>query len=296
MEKLSHELKQGKWNFNRRRRFSIHTSNSAKQRQVDYHNFTEKDLVFPDVDHLWYIREDSLYLEDHANSREHKLKPRNETQFLHALFSKQGKATEHTPSRYKDITKAKKYPRSVVKMAEKSTLSHNLYIDNFNLAKGHEHQEMLNPRSDLTVMVQPSKIDYVGWKNNGGVRLFIHRPLTVPTDPRDSIEIDSNVEAFINLEQKNLDRLSGESIKDVRCIRRISQDNLWFDVEVEIAYFFNYTKESCIYEWQAKTMFKACKCLPHYFSEAFDYWWNKNLKCNHHGLKCMALINGKLFT
>ena len=142
-------------------------------------------------------------------------------------------------------------------------------------------------------MVQPSKIDYAGWQNNGGVRFFIHRPLTVPTDPRNSIEVDNNLEAFINLEYDDMNPLTEEFQSDTRCFRYVTQKQLWHTLEVEIADQETYTWDSCIHEWQAKTMFRTCKCLPYYYSELFDYWWNKNLRCNHHGLKCMALVNGK---
>ena len=182
------------------------------------------------------------------------------------------------------------YSRNVVKMATKKTSYHQDYS---NLENGHEHQDLLKPRPDLTIMVQPSKIDYAGWQNNGGVRFFIHRTYSVPIDPRDSVEVSNNVEAFINLEYDDIDLLSGEFQRDRSCMRRFTRKNLWYDLEVELYNPFTYTWDSCIHEWQAKTMFRACKCLPHYYSELFDYWWNKNLRCNHHGLKCMALVNGK---
>ena len=187
----------------------------------------------------------------------------------------------------------KNYPGNVIRIAKIKSSKKTFTQEDHNIAKGHEHQEMLQPRPDLTIMVQPNKFEYVGWQNNGGVRFFIHRPQSLPTDPRHSIEIDNNVEAFINLEHKDVDAMSGEFMKDPRCMRYVTRDNLWFDLEVEIANPLTYTWDSCIHEWQAKTMFKTCKCLPHYYSELFDYWWNKNLRCNHHGLKCMALVNGK---
>ena len=127
------------------------------------------------------------------------------------------------------------------------------------------------------------------------MRFFIHRTHLVPLDPRDSIEVDNNVEALINLEYDDVDYLSGEFQRDRGCVRRFSRKNLWYDLEVELYNPLTYTWDSCLHEWQAKTMFKACKCLPHYYSELFDYWWNKNLRCNHHGLKCMALVNGISF-
>ena len=189
----------------------------------------------------------------------------------------------------------KNHPQTMKRLAKKTPLQRSFNYKDKNLAKGYEHIELLHPRPDLTIMVQPSKIDYAGWQNNGGIRLFIHRPLTVPTDPRDAIEINNNLETFLYLEHEDIDLMSGEFQRDGRgCLRRVSRENLWFDLEVELYNPLTYTWDSCIHEWQAKTMFKACKCLPHYYSELFDYWWNKNLRCNHHGLKCMALVNGEL--
>ena len=204
---------------------------------------------------------------------------------LPTIFSKKG-----------ETKMTKKYPRNIVRLAKK-TFEKKIFqkYESLDLAKGHEHQEKLFPNPDLTLMVQQNKIDYAGRQNNGGVRLFIHRPLTVPTDPRDSIEIDNNVEAFINLEYDDFTPVSGEVKNNIRCLRNLTSRNLWYDLEVEIAQWWSYTWGSCLYEWQAKTLFKACKCLPHFYTELFDYWWNKNLRCNHHGLKCMALINGKVF-
>ena len=142
---------------------------------------------------------------------------RNETNYLHQILSMHA-----TKNLFQDInTKSRRnsrkisssksnsiYPRNVVKMAmDKTTPTTKiLYHEDFtNVPKGHEHQEMLQPRPDLTIMVQPSKIDYAGWQNNGGIRFFIHRTYTVPLDPRDSIEIDNNVETFINLEHEDVD-------------------------------------------------------------------------------------------
>ena len=197
------------------------------------------------------------------------------------------------------VTKfTKKYHGNMMKMAKKPQKKKLFpYADyNFaNIVKGHEHQEMLQSRPDLTIMVQPSKIDYARWQNDGGVRFFIHRSYSVPLDPRDSIEVDNNVETFINLEYDDVDLLSEEIQRDRGCMRSFSRKNLWYDLEVELYNPLTYTWDSCLHEWQAKTMFKACKCLPHYYSELFDYWWNKNLRCNHHGLKCMALVNGISF-
>ena len=223
----------------------------------------------------------ALY-EDRNAIREKSIKSRNHPE--QALMQKKGSMV----GRY--------YPTNVTKLARKNPAKKTFHHEKLsNLAKGHEHEEMLQPKPDLTIMVQPSKIDYAGWQSNGGVRFFIHRTYTVPLDPRDSIVVDNNVEAFINLEFDDTDLLSGEFQRDRGCMRRFSRKNLWYDLEVELYNPFTYTWDSCIHEWQAKTMFKACKCLPHYYSELFDYWWNKNLRCNHHGLKCMALVNGMSF-
>ena len=242
-----------------------------------------------------------LYSKEFQSREDNKrIKQRNDSEPLHPILllfdyripnrKKITKSWNHS----KQIPKLKKhYPTNVVKMAKSSIKKINDPEDNSNLAKGHEHQEMLQPKPDLTIMVQPSKIDYAEWQNNGGVRFFIHRTYTVPVDPRDSIEVDNNVETFINLEYDDVDLLSGEFQRDRGCFRRFSRKNLWYDLEVELYNPLTYTWDSCIHEWQAKTMFKACKCLPHYYSELFDYWWNKNLRCNHHGLKCMAIVNGK---
>ena len=238
------------------------------------------------------------------------IKQRNDSDPLHPILAlyedrnpireKSNKSRNHSKqaSRLKMGSMLNKdYARNVMKMAKKSPIKRTFHHEDYaNQAKGHEHQEMLQPRPDLTIMVQPSKIDYAGWQNNGGVRFFIHRPLTVPTDTRDSIEVDNNVEAFINLEYDDINSLSREFQRDRGCLRRVSRKNLWFDLEVELSNPLTYTWDSCIHEWQAKTMFKACKCLPHYYSELFDYWWNMNLRCNHHGLKCMALVNGKSYS
>ena len=235
-------------------------------------------------------------------------KQRNYSEPLHPILElfedknpnleKSTKSRNHSKNvpKPKELMLKKHFSRNVLKMAKKGSIKKTFHHEDYtNHVKGHEHQEMLQPRPDLTIMVQPSKIDYAGWQNNGGVRFFIHRPLTVPIDPRDSIEVDNNAETFINLEYDDINLLAQEFQRDRGCLRRVSRKNLWFDLEVELSNPLTYTWDSCIHEWQAKTMFKACKCLPHYYSELFDYWWNMNLRCNHHGLKCMALVNGKSY-
>ena len=231
------------------------------------------------------------------------IKPRNNTQALHpilALFNEKKKVAEkrsrgssivkQKPFSIKDTELTMRYPRNVVKMAMKTpTKKYPIYV---NIAKGHENQEMIFPRPDLTIMVQPSKIDHAGRKNNGGVRLFIHRPQTVPTNPFKEIKVDNNVEAFINLKYQDVSEISNEFIPNKRCIRYITRSHLWHNYSIEIANDQTYTWDSCVHEWQAKTMMRICKCLPHYYSELFDYWYNTNLRCNHQGLKCMAIVNG----
>ena len=274
------------------------------------HKFWKRDLLLRRIRKTGFIPMNLLYLySKEFQSREDTkwIKNRNYSEPFHpilALYEGRNQITEksinsrnhtkQTPTPTKGSILGSYYPRNVIKMAKKSPTKINFHHEDFsNLAKGHEHQKILQPRPDLTIMVQPSKIDYAGWQNNGGVRFYIHRTYSVPIDPRDSIEIDNNVEAFINLEYDEFDQLSGEFHRDGGCLRRVSRNNLWYDLEVELYNPLTYTWDSCIHEWQAKTMFKACKCLPHYYSELFDYWWNKNLRCNHHGLKCMAIVNGK---
>ena len=230
------------------------------------------------------------------------IQPRNVFEPLHPILAlyanrntKSKTLTKHPLLAKKGSRPTKQYPKTVVKMAKKSQMKKILDKEDIShLAKGHEHQEMLQPRPDLTIMVQPSKIDYAGWQNNGGVRFFIHRTYSVPLDPRDSIEIDNGVEAIIDVQHEDKDMLSGEYLRDLSCYRNISSRNLWHDLEVKHAEWWNYNLDACIHEWQAKTLLKACKCLPHYYSELFDYWYNTNYRCNHHGLKCMALVNGNL--
>ena len=251
-----------------------------------------------------------LYSKEFKSRKDNKrIKQRNDSEPLHPILAlyeeripikeKIIKSRNHAKqalTQKKGSIRGNNHPRNMMEMAKKSPLMKTLHHEDYsNLAKGHEHQEMLQPRPDLSIMVQPSKIDYAGWQNNGGVRFFIHRTYSVPLDPRDSIEVDNNMETFINLEYDDIDLLSGEFQRDRSCMRRFTRKNLWYDLEVELYNPFTYTWDSCIHEWQAKTMFKVCKCLPHYYSELFDYWWNKNLRCNHHGLKCMALVNGISF-
>ena len=243
-----------------------------------------------------------LYGKELQSQREkHKwIKQRNDSKSLHPILALY---EDTSPVRTKDTRSRNSLKQTSILGKGSRLITTNrspikkIYNQNdfANLQKGHERNEMLQPRPDLTIMVQPSKIDYAGWQNNGGVRLFIHRTHSVPVDPRDSIEVENNVETFINLEFDDVNLMTEEFQRDRGCLRRVSRKNLWYDLEVELYNPLTYTFDACIHEWQVKTMFRACKCLPHYYSELFDYWWNRNLRCNHHGLKCMALVNGMLF-
>ena len=125
----------------------------------------------------------ALY-EDRNQIREKSIKSRNHS--------------EQTQTSKKVSMLGSYYPRNVMERAKESPAKKTFHREHFsNLAKGHEHQEMLQPQPDLTIMVQPNKIDYAGWQSNGGVRFFIHRTYTVPLDPRDSIKVDNNVEAWL---------------------------------------------------------------------------------------------------
>ena len=285
-----------------RHAFDLETDSQFLERE--FHSRSEmKPWNFLEQDQCLKTQSDE-FLEDESsfNSKHCINKLKNDTGPLHPILSlyakKKPKQDLHASKmlvRRKlmpvDTKRTKGYPRNVVKMAKKSLTKKNL--QDINLPKGHEHQEMILPRPDLSIMVQPSKIDYVGRKNNGGVRLFIHRPFTTPTDPFKEMNVDNNVEAFINLEYEDMYEISNEFKTNTRCIRYITQGHLWHNYSIEIADEETYTWDSCVHEWQAKTMMRICKCLPHYYSELFDYWYNANLRCNHHGLKCMAIVNGK---
>ena len=137
--------------------------------------------------------------------------------------------------------------------------------------------------------------DFGEIKNNGGFRIFVHRPFIPATDPTSAIYIHNNAEAFVNVDYKRDDDFKREA-QTFPCWHTVDQDNLWFDLEVEIVYAKTYSREACVHEWQAKTLFRICKCLPYYYTKVFDWMWGRwleTLRCNHHGLKCFALVNSK---
>ena len=132
-------------------------------------------------------------------------------------------------------------------------------------------------------------------KNDGGFRIFVHRPFIPATDPTSAVYIHNNAEAFINVDYKRDNDFEREA-QTFPCWHTVDQHNLWFDLEVEIVYAKTYSREACVHEWQAKTLFRICKCLPYYYTKVFDWMWGRwieTLRCNHHGLKCFALVNSK---
>ena len=132
-------------------------------------------------------------------------------------------------------------------------------------------------------------------KNNGGFRIFVHRPFIPATNPDSAVYIHNNAEAFVNVDYKRDDDIEREA-QTFPCWHTVDQRNLWFDLEVEIVYAKTYSREACVHEWQAKTLFRICKCLPYYYTKVFDWMWGRwleTLRCNHHGLKCFALVNSK---
>ena len=131
--------------------------------------------------------------------------------------------------------------------------------------------------------------------NNGGFRIFAHRHFVPATDPDSAIYIQNNAEAFVNIDYKRNNDFDRQ-VKTFPCWHTVHQWNLWFDLEVEIVNYKTYSREGCIHEWQAKTLFRICKCLPYHYTQVFDWWWGRwdeTLRCNHHGLKCFALVNSK---
>ena len=138
--------------------------------------------------------------------------------------------------------------------------------------------------------------DFGEIKNNGGFRIFVHRPYIPATDPDSAVYIHNNAEAFVNVDFKR-DNILEKKVQTFPCWHTVDQKNLWFDLEVEIVYAKTYSREACVHEWQAKTLFRICKCLPYHYTQVFDWnWgrWYETLGCNHHGLKCFALVNSKL--
>ena len=138
--------------------------------------------------------------------------------------------------------------------------------------------------------------DFGEIKNNGGFRIFVHRPYIPATDPDSAVFIHNNAEAFVNVDYKRENEFDRE-VQTFPCWHIVDQQNLWYDLEVEIVYAKTYSREACVHEWQAKTLFRICKCLPYFYTQVFDWnWgrWYETLGCNHHGLKCFALVNSKL--
>ena len=137
--------------------------------------------------------------------------------------------------------------------------------------------------------------DFGEIKNNGGFRIFVHRPYIPATDPDSAVYIHNNAEAFVNVDFKR-DNILEKKVQTFPCWHTVDQKNLWFDLEVEIVYAKTYSREACVHEWQAKTLFRICKCLPYHYTQVFDWnWgrWDETLRCNHHGLRCFALVNSK---
>ena len=132
-------------------------------------------------------------------------------------------------------------------------------------------------------------------ESNGGFRIFVHRPYIPATNPDSAIYIQNNAEAFVNVDYERDNDFEREP-QTFPCWHTVDQQNLWFDLEVEIVYAKTYSREACVHEWQAKTLFRICKCLPYHYTQVFDWnWgrWDETLRCNHHGLRCFALVNSK---
>ena len=205
----------------------------------------------------------------------------------HPILNLYSKLSNFKP---KSILVSQMDPRSSRKN-DRNDLGHDLD----QLTKGNQHEVNLSPHPSLTVMVQPNKIDYSERSNNGGFRIFVHRPFIPATDPDSAVYINNNAEAFVNVDYKR-DNEFERKVQTFPCWHTVDQENLWFDLEVEIVYAETYSREACVHEWQAKTLFRICKCLPYYYTQVFDWnWgrWDETLRCNHHGLKCFALVNSK---
>ena len=84
-------------------------------------------------------------------------------------------------------------------------------------------------------------------KKNGGFRIFVHRPFIPATDPDSSIYIHNNAEAFVNVDYKR-DNDVERKVKAFPCWHIVNQENLWFDLEVEIVYAKTYSREACVHE------------------------------------------------
>ena len=149
----------------------------SSQNPEAYHRLLKEDLQFRRIRQPGSIPRDFAYLcSNKFQSRETNkwIKQRNDSEPLHPILAlyedrnpirgKSIKSRNHSEQNLmqkKGSMLERYHSRNVMKMGKKSSAKRTFHNEDYsNLAKGHEHQEMLQPQPDLTIMVQPNKIDY----------------------------------------------------------------------------------------------------------------------------------------
>ena len=146
----------------------------------------------------------------------------------------------------------------------------------------------------LIVILNPNEPEYKtdAVKNNFiGFKTHVHSPFDFPYVEAVGKAMDQNIRSyigFVGFHSWITEAADAYKTGDKKCASKN-------DIELDV--FQGYTRRNCIFECQAKSMFKKCGCLPYYYPEFHlsntGIWKEVNsIACNYTQLLCLSKVKG----
>ena len=146
----------------------------------------------------------------------------------------------------------------------------------------------------LIVILNPNLPEYKtgAVKNNFfGFKYLVHSPYDFPYVEEVGKAIGQNIRSyigFLGFHSWITDAADAYNPEQKKCASR-------HDIELDV--FQEYTKKNCVFECQAKSIFKNCGCLPYQYPEfhlANTGMWKEvnSTTCNYTQLICLSEVKG----
>ena len=148
----------------------------------------------------------------------------------------------------------------------------------------------------LIVILNPNVEEYKtdAVKNNFiGFKYLVHSPYDFPYVEAVGKAMGPNIRSYIGF-------LGFHSwITDAADAYKPAEKNCASKGDIELDVFEDYTRKNCAFEYQAKSIYKKCGCLPYQYPEFHlvntGIWENvTSTACNYTQLICLSKVKGRL--
>ena len=169
-----------------------------------------------------------------------------------------------------------------------------LNYTNSSIVCNHLASSVEGLRVKLNPNVEEYKTDAV--KNNFiGFKYLVHSPYDFPFVEEVGKAMSPNIQsyiAFLGFHSWITDDADAYKCDQFQCPKDCASKH---DIELDV--YQDYTRANCVFECQAKSIFKNCGCLPYHYPEFHlantGIWKNvTSTACNYDQLICLSTVKG----